>query len=143
MPASDLWALLADLPSARPAPWWVSPVPRTRVRPDSAERGWAALGHLSGLLTSFVGPLLVACTVGRRSEYVRHHALEAAVFQVGFILANILLVPAVVVTLGIAALLFVPLWFGWLIFPWIAAAVATAGEPFRYPLIPRFLRFQH
>jgi uncharacterized Tic20 family protein len=135
---ADLWALLADLPSHPPAQQWVSPpVP---ARPSWAERGWAVLGHLCGFMTSFIGPLVLAYTTGRRSAFVRHQALEAAQAQLSFLAFNILLVPATVATLGIGALLYIPLWVGWLTLPWLASLVALAGERFRYPFVFRFLR---
>jgi uncharacterized Tic20 family protein len=132
----ELWALLGDLPGLHPVP----PARSAVGRPSWAERGWAALGHLSGFLTSFVGPAVLAYTKGRRSGAIRYHALEAANFQLSFLAANILLLPISVVTLGLGLLLYIPLWLGWLVLPWLAGAVATAGEPFRYPSILRLLR---
>jgi uncharacterized protein len=64
---------------------------------------------------------------------VRQQAMEAVNFQVTFLGANVVLGIASAFTFGIAALLFVPLWFIWFILMGIGGLSAAAGNRFTYP----------
>lgn len=125
----DLALVTRDL---RPAPG------HDLVRPDQggrldqgvrSEKVLAALAHASGYFTFFVGPLLFMLMAGRRSAYVRRHAVEALNFQLTVLLL-------VVVTLGLAGFVFS---FTWIV-AGIAAVVALTGRRFRYPLTLRLIK---
>lgn len=107
---------------------------------SGSDRGWALAAHLLGLLTSFVGPLLVFLGAGRRSAYVREQAAEALNWQISFILLNLALVAATVFTLGLAALLWIPIVLLW---PWmilVAGFAAAIGSPLRPKRVIRLVR---
>jgi uncharacterized Tic20 family protein len=109
-----------------------------KVTPGAAERTLGALAHLSGAVTSVAGPLVVARL--STSAYVREQATAAANFQLAFLatLAPLMLVGFF--TLGIAALLIVPLVLAWAVTTLLAALAAAGGERYRYPVAPRVLR---
>jgi uncharacterized Tic20 family protein len=91
-------------------------------------------------VTSFVGPLVVLIGPGSRSAYVREQAVEAVNVQVSFILLNLALVAATVVTLGLAALLWIPLVLAWPVVVLVAALAAGIGQPVRLPFVVRLVR---
>jgi uncharacterized Tic20 family protein len=97
--------------------------------PTGEDRLLAAVAHGSGYLTTFVGPLVLMLTRGRRSAYVRRHAVEALNFQL-----TVLIV--VMVTFGIGALLYAVTW----IVAGIAALAGLAGQRFQYPFTLRLIR---
>ncbi|MFB9836827.1 DUF1707 and DUF4870 domain-containing protein [Actinoallomurus acaciae] len=121
----DLAAVLSDL-APPPAP---VPVPASPADPTAEQRLLAALAHVLGIATLFVGPLVMMCTRARRSPYVRHHIASALNFQ-------LTLLAVTVVTLGIGAVVYAVAWAVGL----VAAFLALAGTPFRYPFTLRITR---
>ncbi|NYG55523.1 DUF4870 domain-containing protein [Nocardioides perillae] len=121
-------------------------------RPASAEeQTWGGAAHWSALVAAFValaflGPLVVLLAKGS-SPYVRRQAAESLNFQLSVLLFGIvgavLGVLVVVVTLGVGALLVVPLALAfaayWLVFTIIGSVKASNGEPYRYPLTIRMV----
>jgi uncharacterized Tic20 family protein len=99
-----------------------------REDPTPHDRLVAALAHGSGYFTSFAGPLLFAIISGRRSSYVRKHAVEALNFQLTLLII-------VVVTFGLGAVLYAITW----IIAAIAALAALAGQRFDYPFTLRLI----
>jgi uncharacterized Tic20 family protein len=100
-----------------------------RHEPTAQDRLLAAIAHGSGFLTTFIGPLVVMLISGRRSGYVRDHAVAALNFQ-------LTLLAVVVVTLGLGAILYTVAW----IVVGIAALAALAGQRFDYPFALRLIR---
>jgi uncharacterized Tic20 family protein len=122
---ADLAAVTFDL-----IPQPVSPASLSRPEvPTGEDRLLAAVAHGSGYLTTFIGPLVLMLTGGRRSAYVRRHAVEALNFQLTLLII-------VVVTFGIGALLYAVTW----IVAGIAALAGLAGQRFHYPLTLRLIR---
>lgn len=129
----DLAATLAGL--HRPAH------PRPSDRPTSwSERGWAFTAHLAGLFTSFIGPLLILLGVGKTSAYVRAQAAEALNWQISFILLNLLIATLTVFTIGLAALLWIPVALLWPALVVVAAFAAGLGAPVRPRRVLRLVR---
>lgn len=93
------------------------------------DRVLAAAAHASGVATLFVGPLVLMLTSGKRSPYVRRHAVEALNFQLTLLLVTI-------VTFGLGAVVYAVAWAVGL----VAAIVGLTGEPFRYPWILRAVK---
>jgi uncharacterized Tic20 family protein len=123
---ADLAAVTSDLavPPAVPAAGVAA-----RTDPTGHDRLLAALAHGSGYFTTFIGPLIVMLTTGRRSSYVRRHAVEALNFQ-------LTVLAIVVVTFGLGAILYAVTW----IVAAIAALAGLAGQRFTYPFTPRLIR---
>lgn len=124
---ADLDAVLLDLAPAR-APGRHAPPPE-EGDPTAEQRVLAALAHALGAMTLFVGPLVMLCTGARRSPYVRRHIVAALNFQLTLVLLT-------VVTLGIGAIVYAVSW----VVCAVAALVALAGTPFRYPFTLRMVR---
>jgi uncharacterized Tic20 family protein len=128
---ADLDAVLADLaprmspPAAAHAPVRHEPDPD----PTAEQRLLAALAHTLGIFTLFAGPLIMMCTRAKRSPYVRRHIAAALNFQITLLLITI-------VTLGVGALVYAVAW----IVAGVAALLALAGTPFRYPFTLRLVR---
>jgi uncharacterized Tic20 family protein len=108
--------------------------------PGPAERAVGALAHLSGAVVSVAGPLLLARLARGRSEYVREQAMAAANFQLAFLAALAPLLLVGFLTLGIAALLIVPLVLAWGVTTLLAALASVGGERYRYPVALRVVR---
>jgi uncharacterized Tic20 family protein len=97
--------------------------------PTDGDRVLAAVAHGIGYFTSFVGPLVVSLTAGKKSAYVRRHAIEALNFQITVLLVTIL-------TFGLGGLLWLVIWIP----VGIAALSALANGRFRYPLTLRLIK---
>jgi uncharacterized Tic20 family protein len=121
----DLDAVLYDL----------NPNPDTKPKqlptgePTAEQRVLAALAHVLGVVTLFVGPLVMMCTRARRSPYVRQHIVAALNFQLTLLMVTI-------VTFGVGGIVYAVAW----IVAAVAALLALAGTPFRYPFTLRLVR---
>lgn len=106
--------------------------------PSQDERTMAMLCHLLGLLTGFVGPLILWLMKKDESHFVNHHGKEALNFQIT--------VTIVVWSLSILAFILSFVFIGILLFPVILVLVilaliaeilscvsASRGEWSRYP----------
>jgi uncharacterized protein len=115
--------------------------PRPADRPASwSERVWAFTAHLVGLFTSFIGPLLIFLGVGKSSPYVRAQAAEALNWQISFILLNLVIATLTVFTIGLAALLWIPVALLWPALVVVAAFAAGLGAPVRPRRVLRLVR---
>jgi uncharacterized Tic20 family protein len=123
----DLDAVLTDLTAPKPPK--PSKPATTLPDPTAEQRLLAAFAHLLGIGTLFVGPLVMMCTRARRSPYVRHHIAASLNFQLTLLIVTI-------VTLGIGAVAYAVAWAVAL----VAAFLAVAGNPFRYPFAFRIVR---
>jgi uncharacterized Tic20 family protein len=128
---ADLDAVLADLsPQPKPQSRTRASVPvLPEPEPTAEQRLLAALAHVLGIFTLFVGPLVMMCTKAKRSPYVRRHIAAALNFQITLLLITI-------VTLGVGGLLYTVAW----IVAGVAALLALVGTPFRYPFTLRLVR---
>jgi uncharacterized protein len=111
------------------------------------ERTWSVLSHLSVLLLLVglmpFGALLIWLIYKDRSDKVRFHALQALWYQIAWVVIlvvySMVAVLLSVVTLGIAAIVLVPLAFVIGVVPLIhgcyAAYQVSQGVEYRYPYI--------
>jgi uncharacterized Tic20 family protein len=118
---ADLDAVLYDLTEPKQ--------PRTHADPTAEQRLLAALAHFLGIFTLFVGPLVMMCTRARRTPYVRQHIAAALNFQLTLLMVTI-------VTFGVGGIAYAVAW----IVAGVAALLALAGSPFRYPFTLRIVR---
>jgi uncharacterized protein len=115
--------------------------------PTDEERLWSRLSHLSLFVLIIVGPRIIMSTAGKRSSYVRHHAVEALNFQITVTVAAtaISLLSSVLIhasPLG-AVIEYVPLlavFVAATVLPIRAAGRARRGELYRYPLTLRLVK---
>lgn len=125
---AELGVALRDLPGDMPPPTPMrSPMP-TAV-PAINERVWGALGHLAGIVTSFLGPLVLYVLTDRRLAHAREQLAEAVNFQLTLLLVTI-------VTFGVGGIVYAVAW----VVSIVAAAQALSGDRYRYPLTLRLLR---
>jgi len=108
----------------------------------ATERNWAVAAHLSGFVGAFValaflGPLVVLLAEGRRSAYVRAHAVEALNFNLSVLLWLLLSGVLVLVLIGIPMLVGVGILY--LVSSILGAMAASRGDAYRYPLTVRFV----
>lgn len=110
------------------------------------------VAHLGSFLAAylalgFLAPLAVLFTRGKQSPFVERHARESLNFQLTTLIVAVGggAVGAVLtlVTLGLAALVLVPLAVAWLVYYVVAVAVASRraydGREYRYPVTLRLL----
>lgn len=98
----------------------------------------AALVHLSGIFTLFIGPLVVYLSRNAQADRIRDAAREALNFQITLLIAWIVTIISFALLIGF---LMVPiLGLVSIAMPVWAAVVESRGETFRYPLVPQWLR---
>lgn len=104
---------------------------------ESGDRTWAILSHVGGLLTSWIGPLVIYLIKKSEpgGEFAAANAKEALNFQITLFIVFVVLMISVV---GMF-LLFVPI-LGNLILSIVAAVKASNGVSYRYPLTIRLIK---
>ena len=111
--------------------------------PDSGERNWAVLCHLSSLLAMItLGAGIIAPTVlwlikKDESEFINEQGKEALNFSITVLLAWIACIPLTFIIVGFAMMGIVLV--TWFIFAIIAALAASRGENYRYPFSLRLI----
>ncbi|TDB85110.1 DUF1707 and DUF4870 domain-containing protein [Actinomadura sp. KC216] len=123
---NDLAAVTRDLvPAPRQAPGR----PGYGEPPTGEDRMLAAAAHAISVPTLFVGPLVLMLLSGKRSAYVRQHAVQAVNFHLTLLLLT-------TVTFGVGGVVYAVAW----ILSAVAAVYALAGRPFRYRWSLRLVR---
>jgi len=123
---------------------------------SAEERQWAMFAHLSALiggivtagwagsLGCFIGPLVIWMMKKDTMPFVDDQAKEALNFNISVAIVFFVLFVLTLVTLGIGALLTVPVMIlvgiAWLALTIIAAMKANQGERYRYPLTLRLIK---
>ncbi|HSR24202.1 MAG TPA: DUF4870 domain-containing protein [Candidatus Eisenbacteria bacterium] len=101
------------------------------------ERLWSLLCHLSYFVFGLIAPIVIMLTLGNRSSYVRHHAVEALNFHITVWIAAIVSALLIFVVIG---LLLLPLVLvAAAIFAIVAAIQSYQGQLYRYPLTLRLI----
>jgi uncharacterized Tic20 family protein len=127
------------------------PQPPPAAAPSEAdERTWALLGHLSAFsafitgLGCVIGPLIVWLVKRDTMPFAGEQAKEALNFNITAIIAAVALGVFTLITLGIGALLTVPLalalFVAWFVLTIVAAVKANNGEHYRYPFSIRLVK---
>ncbi len=101
------------------------------------ERLWSLLCHLSYFVLGIIAPLVILLTLGTRSQYVRHHAVEALNFHITVWIAAIVSGFLILAVIGILLLPLVLLVGA--IFAIVAAIQSYQGQLYRYPLTIRLI----
>jgi hypothetical protein len=127
---------------------WVHPLPERPVDP-----GVSSLAHLTLFAVAVIGPIALRLTLGRRDDYLRHHATEALNAQIWFVgLWNAVGIPGYVIFLTSSGApdvgVFLGVWLTMAALFVLTAAQAVVGAVrayrglwWRYPLTPyRFVR---
>ncbi|WP_440070117.1 DUF4870 domain-containing protein [Streptosporangium sp. OZ121] len=106
-------------------------------RPGSDDTTMSVLAHLLGLLTSFVGPLVLYLAKKNESPYVRDQAAEALNFQLTVLIVYFVSWILAFVLIGFVLMFF--LWVASIVMAIVAAVAANRGERYRYPMNIRFV----
>ncbi len=104
---------------------------------NSEDRGLAAVTHILGLFTGFLGPLIVYL-LKTEDGLVRDQAREALNFQITLLIAYV--VAGILVFILIGLFLIVVIGILDVIFCIIAAVQAYNGEWYRYPFSISFIK---
>ena len=109
------------------------------MQPLSAdeERLWSLLSHLSYFVLGIIAPLIIMLTLGTRSPYVRHHAVEALNFHITVWIMGIVAGLSILLVIGIILLPAVLVMGA--IFAIVAAVQSYQGVLYRYPLSIRLV----
>lgn len=119
------------------------PPPPIGTGTPSEERTLALAAHLLGILTSFIGALviwLISKDASPSKPFATDQSKEALNFQITVVIAYMLAVVLTIVSFGI--LFFVPtlVWVANLVFCILAAIKANNGEHYRYPFALRLIK---
>ncbi len=132
-----------DLTVSGPPPLSASPPP---VVPSLSEdeRTMGMLCHLLGILTGFIGPLVLWLVKKDQSPFIDHHGREALNFQITLFLVMIALASVTfVLMLVVVGFLLIPVLFAipiiGLVLEILAAVAAQRGEWHRYPFCLRLV----
>ena len=108
-------------------------VPATQQGGGGADpKTMAVLAQVLGIVTGFLGPLIIYLVNGDKDRYVKHHSAEALNFQLTVLIAY--LVSFVLMLVLIGFLLFFVVWVLAIVFGIQAAIAANRGEWYRYPI---------
>ncbi|MFH1600145.1 MAG: DUF4870 domain-containing protein [Pseudomonadota bacterium] len=103
------------------------------------DRTIALITHLSGIIASFIVPLIIWLINKDKPEksWITEQAKEALNFQITIVLAWIVAIVLSFVAIGF--LLYPVIWIGNLIFCILAGVAANKGENYRYPVTLRLV----
>jgi uncharacterized Tic20 family protein len=104
---------------------------------DPDQRMWATLAHLSGLVLSIVGPLVIYLLMKDRGRFVRSQALEALNFQITVLIALMVSGALILILIGLFLLPIVAV--AAVVLMILAAIAANRGEEYHYPLTLRLV----
>jgi uncharacterized Tic20 family protein len=105
--------------------------------PSKDERNLAMLAHLLGIVTGFVGPLVIWLIKKDEFGFAAGQAREALNFQ---ITVSIALVASIMLKVVLIGILLVPIVFILnFVFCIVAAVSASKGKAYRYPLTLRLV----
>jgi uncharacterized protein len=122
-------------------------VPQAPLTP-SEERTWALAAHIGVFLAAwfamgFLCPLVIWLLYRDRSDFVRRHSLESLNFQISLLVYSAAAVLIVLVTLGVALAVMIPVVVigavAAIVFIVLATIAASQGKTYRYPLTLRLL----
>jgi len=114
----------------------VQPTPEEKDIRDA--RTWAALAHLSGLITLFIGPLIIWAIYKDRYPFVNDQAKEAMNFQISMMIYYIASSILAILLIGVIGWIVLPILD--FIFVIVAAVNASNGTTYRYPITIRLIQ---
>lgn len=114
----------------------IQPTPEERDIRDA--RTWAALAHLSGLITLFIGPLIIWAVYKDRYPFVDDQAKEAMNFQISMMIYYIASSILAILLIGVVGWIVLPILD--FIFVIFAAINASNGTNYRYPIAIRLVQ---
>ena len=123
-------------PAPDPAPAQAAEEPKQEVSQDA--KNMAMLCHLLGLLTSFLGPLILWLVKKDDDPFIDRQGKEALNFQITVAIAGI--VSSLLIAVCIGAVLLPVVCVLDLVFAIIACVKSSKGEDYRYPVSIRLVK---
>lgn len=102
------------------------------------DRNLAMLAHLLGIVSSFVGALIIWLIKKDQSAFIDEQGKEALNFQITIVLGFVIAGALTFILIG--ALLIPLLWIANLVFCILAAVATSKGEHYKYPFAIRLLK---
>lgn len=118
-----------------PSPDSIPPYDTLGVSQD--DKTMAMLAHLLGIVTGFLGPLIIWLIKKDQSKFVAYHAMQALFFQIALNL--VMFVLGITVILAIAAPV---VWLVGIVFAVLAGLAANRGEWYELPIVGKLARQQ-
>jgi len=108
--------------------------------PSKDARTMAMLAHLLGIVSGFLGPLIIWLIKKDDDAFIDDQGKEALNFQITLIIAYLAMFVLSCITLGFAAPLIFILFIVDIVFCIIAGMKANDGVAYRYPLTIRLIK---
>jgi hypothetical protein len=115
-----------------------APPPYAGPAPTTDDKNMATIAHILGILTGFVGPLIIWLIKKDQSPFVDDQGKEALNFQLTLLIAWVIAGVSTAICIGfllVPAVLVVAIIFGIM-----GAMAANKGEAYRYPVNIRFIK---
>jgi uncharacterized Tic20 family protein len=115
-------------------------VPQTQAAATTSStdpKTMAMLAQLLGLLTGFIGPLIIYVINGDKDPFVKHHAAEALNFHLTVLIAYVVSFVLMLVLIGF--LTFFVVWIAAVVLSIMPTIAANRGEWYRYPISIRMV----
>lgn len=109
-----------------------------QATPSKDDCNIAMLAHLLGIISGFLGALIIWLVKKDDSAFIADQAKEALNFQITMLIAYIVAGFLFVILIG--ALLMPLLWIANLVFCILAGVAASKGEAYRYPVSIRLVK---
>jgi uncharacterized protein len=107
----------------------------TEIKPE--DRTMAMLCHLLGIVTWFLGSLIVWLIKKDQSKYVDEQGREALNFQITLLIGDA--IGAATACFGVGVFIIAAVWIIRLVFCILAALAVNKGEHYRYPFAIRLI----
>ena len=101
------------------------------------DKTMAMLCHLLGILTAFLGPLIIWLVKKDQSPFVDDQGKEALNFQITLVIAHAVVGAAICIHFGVLNL---AIWVVALVFGIMGTMAANRGEKYRYPIALRLIK---
>jgi uncharacterized Tic20 family protein len=105
--------------------------------PSQDDRNLAMIAHLLGILTSFLGALVIWLIKKDQSPFIEKEAREALNFQITLLIGH--MIAGVLTFVLIGFLIFPLLWAINIIFSILGAVAASKGQAYTYPFAIRLV----
>ena len=116
------------------------PGPYAGPAPTQDERNVGLLTHILGIVTGFLGPLIVWLLKKDESAYIDDQAKDALNFKITMLFVYLAAGVLTCVTFGLGAFLIFPLIIIEIIFGILGAVASSRGEAYRYPMTLRLVK---
>ena len=114
------------------------PVTPTEQEIPQNSKNLAMLCHLLGLLTNFLGPLILWIIKKEEDKFVDEQGKEALNFQITIMIASV--VAGVTACIGVGFIVGAVVGVADLVFSIMACLAASKGEHYRYPASIRLIK---